>query len=377
MKTEFVLREWRFGQPQAERLVASLLHLEGFENVDPQHPLGGPDGLKDVKCRKDGLCWIAAAYFPPTIKEFTEIRKKFEDDFSGVAKNDAQAFAFFVNQHLTVTERGLLISEAGDIRAEIYHLERMRGLLDAPKGCGIRLEYLRIAMTEEEQFAFWSSMNQDVVRKLVDHEMRRDAQFRSLDSKLDTILQRTNALELALAKGASHLAIPNDTSVEIEMPTRSLSLTTLCWLHRIVSQEIGLPEAVSGRLRAVNVWIGPPGSSPGSATYVPPPPDQLVPLTQAWITWWKREHRRLESGTREKIVNSLAEFFHRFLNIHPFLDGNGRVALILLDQAARELLNQGVTKELTSDLPAYYAALAAADRGDLTAVKLRITAALT
>lgn len=64
--TEGILGDWRFGQAQAERLVATLFYLEHFEDVDPRHPLGGPDGLKDVLCRKDGAVWIAAAFCPPT-----------------------------------------------------------------------------------------------------------------------------------------------------------------------------------------------------------------------------------------------------------------------------------------------------------------------
>lgn len=59
--TEGTLRDWRNGSTQAERLCAALLHLESFEDVDPQHPLGGPDGLKDVRCNRNGKVWIAAA----------------------------------------------------------------------------------------------------------------------------------------------------------------------------------------------------------------------------------------------------------------------------------------------------------------------------
>lgn len=44
LPTETALREWRFGQTQAERLLAALMHIEGYEGVDPQNPLGGPDG---------------------------------------------------------------------------------------------------------------------------------------------------------------------------------------------------------------------------------------------------------------------------------------------------------------------------------------------
>jgi len=46
--TETVLQDWRYGQVQAERLCAELLYLGGYQLVDPQCPLGGPDGLKDV-----------------------------------------------------------------------------------------------------------------------------------------------------------------------------------------------------------------------------------------------------------------------------------------------------------------------------------------
>lgn len=376
MTTESALRDWRYGQTQAERLVAALLHLEGFEAVDPQHPLGGPDGLKDVLCWKDGLSWVAAAYFPATPSTLRTIKSKFTDDFVGVASNSAQAFAFFVNQPLTVGEREQLRALAGQTRAEVYHLERIRSLLDAPKGCGIRLEYLRIPMTEAEQWAFWSSMNQDVVRKLVDHEARREAQMRSLDEKLNLILERTNAIGFALTEHPSHLGTAGQAPESIEMPTASLSLSTLCWLHRVITEDSGLPEAVRGRLRSVSVWIGPAGSSVETATYVPPPPEELVSLTNSWIAWWKEQHTSLKYYGRDEAISALAEFHHRFLRIHPFLDANGRLARTLLDQAARELLNQGVAAEFTDDAPAYYAALAAADKGDITSLKSRISATL-
>lgn len=376
MTTESALRDWRYGQTQAERLVAALLHLEGFEGIDPQHPLGGPDGLKDVLCRKDGLSWVAAAYFPTTPSTLRAIQSKFEDDFAGVAVNNAQAFAFFVNQALTVGERQQLQVLAGQTRTEVYHLERIRSLLDAPKGCGIRLEYLRIPMTEAEQWAFWSSMNQDVVRKLVDHEARRDAQMRLLDDKLNLILERTNAIGFALADQPSHIGNTARVSESIEMPTASLSLTTLCWLHRVITEDDGLPEAIRGRLRSVNVWIGPVGSSLETATYIPPAPEELVTLTNSWIEWWIGQHKRLQSSSKEEVIAALAEFHHQFLRIHPFLDANGRLARTLLDQAARELLNQGVASEFTDDVPAYYAALVAADKGDLGSLKSRISATL-
>jgi hypothetical protein len=64
MTTEQVLRDWRFGSTQAERLCAALLDLEGYVDIDPQHPLGGPDDRKDVVCRRGRRKYVAAVYFP-------------------------------------------------------------------------------------------------------------------------------------------------------------------------------------------------------------------------------------------------------------------------------------------------------------------------
>ena len=42
------LLNWDRGQAPSERLAAIILSKEGFKGVDPSHPLGGKDGLKDM-----------------------------------------------------------------------------------------------------------------------------------------------------------------------------------------------------------------------------------------------------------------------------------------------------------------------------------------
>jgi hypothetical protein len=61
--TELRLSFWRDGSTQAERLAAAVLRLSGYEEIDPQNPLGGPDGKKDILCQKGGLTWVAARRF--------------------------------------------------------------------------------------------------------------------------------------------------------------------------------------------------------------------------------------------------------------------------------------------------------------------------
>ena len=376
MTTEAALRDWRYGNTQAERLCAAMLYLESFKDVDPQHPLGGPDGLKDVRCSKDGKTWIAAAYFPPTPPTFSEIRTKFDDDFGGVAVNGAEAFAFFVNQPLTIGEREDLQSRSGGVPVEIYHLERIRALLDSPKGCGIRLEYLRIPMTESEQWAFWSTMNYDVVRKLSENEIRRDAQMKSVQKTLEKLLARTTAIEMNLHGSPSSLQKGSPQIESVEMPTASFSAATVCWLQRLLTEDLALPEAVRGRFRGVQVWIGSSESTKETARYVPPPPELVPKLVDEWLAWWHERHRDLRGKSKEEIVAGLAELHHRFLVIHPFMDANGRIARTVTDQATRELLNEGIGQEFVEDVAAYYSALAAADKGDLKPLQDRIKAAL-
>lgn len=111
---------------------------------------------------------------------------------------------------------------------EIYHLERIRALLDAPKGCGIRLEYLRIPMTESEQWSFWSTMNYDVVRKLSENEVRHDAQMKSVQDTLNKILARTTAIEMNLHGSPSSLQQTSPPVESVEMPTASFSAASVC-----------------------------------------------------------------------------------------------------------------------------------------------------
>ncbi len=374
MSTESVLKDWRFGQTQAERLVCDLLHVEGFESVDPQHPLGGPDGTKDLVCSRDGVRWIAAAYFPSTLPSFADIKSKFSHDLAGLSKNNATGFAFFLNQYLTIGQREELIKLAGAAPTEIYHLERVRGLLDAPKGCGLRLQYLRIPMSEEEQWSFWHAMNHDVGRQLAAQENRRELQFQTIEQKLDLVLARTRAIGFSLTQDRSHI-LKEDVE-NFDMPTASVSISAVCWLHRVITEDTNLPEAVRGRFRAVNVWIGPQASTAETATFVPIPPEEVPIRLTELLQWWRDRHRVLVGAGRYEILVSLAEFHHGFLKIHPFLDANGRLARVLLDQAARELLNRAVGREFTSDPSAYYLALQAADKGDMSQLITRLTAAL-
>ena len=117
------LREWTDGQAPSEGLAAQLLLFDGYENVDPVHPHGGPDGGKDLLCTKDGLRCLVAVYFPRGQQKLTKIKSKFRGDFQKAKSQQPpiNRFLFVTNQELRLAEPALLEElnrkiVAGDLR---------------------------------------------------------------------------------------------------------------------------------------------------------------------------------------------------------------------------------------------------------------------
>ncbi|HEY5556271.1 hypothetical protein [Acetobacterium sp.] len=158
------LLEWDRGQASAERLAAIILNSDGFQDIDPSHPLGGRDGLKDLLLSFNGCNWIGGVYFPRGQKSFSEIKEKFKHDFDGVSQNGASGFVFVTNQELRLSERKELSENDTQVDVKIYHLERMASILNTPIHYGVRLDFLDIDMTKEEQLALFAVKDQKMTR---------------------------------------------------------------------------------------------------------------------------------------------------------------------------------------------------------------------
>ena len=158
------LLNWDRGQAPSERLAAIILSKEGFKGVDPSHPLGGKDGLKDMVLSFNGKRWIGAVYFPRGQQSFSDIKSKFTHDLSGIDTNNAEGFAFVTNQELRLSERKILTEISPKVDIQIYHLERIASLLNTPSCYGIRMEFLDIEMSKEEQLSFFADNEQRLVR---------------------------------------------------------------------------------------------------------------------------------------------------------------------------------------------------------------------
>lgn len=143
-ETWHCLLNWNSGSTLSERLAGQILQDQGYEDYDPIHPLGGPDGGKDALCRKNGKNWIVAVYFPRGPKTFKVIKDKFRLDFAGVEKNQVDGIIFVTNQILTEGERKELKFLGKSALVEIYHLERLVAVMDQSRMTSTRKQYLGI-----------------------------------------------------------------------------------------------------------------------------------------------------------------------------------------------------------------------------------------
>ena len=93
-------------------------------------------------------------------------------------------------------------------------------------------------------------------------------------------------------------------------------------LHGKLMSGVRGHNAAPGRFRTTQNWIGPPGCTLATASYVPPPPGEVEPCLAAW------EKFLHESDLPPLVTVALAHY--QFEAIHPFLDGNGRVGRLLI-----------------------------------------------
>ncbi|MFE7062946.1 hypothetical protein ACFVAD_12420 [Sutcliffiella sp. NPDC057660] len=152
-ETRYRLIEWTEGKPASERLGGYILSVSDYKKIDPSQPLGGRDGKKDLICEKEGIKWIAACYFPRGQKIFSVIRNKFSGDLIGVKRNKAKGIVFITNQAITVNQRETL-KNLTNLEVEIFHQERILGILNSPIGFAARQEYLGLNMTIEEKISY-------------------------------------------------------------------------------------------------------------------------------------------------------------------------------------------------------------------------------
>jgi len=125
----------------------------------------------------------------------------------------------------------------------------------------------------------------------------------------------------------------------------TISETLIKNLHELIIQDID--KDIAGSYRNVDVFITGTKHKPPSALEVPQKMSGLV-------SWARKNYGKMN------IVEFSAIFHHKFVHIHPFRDGNGRVGRLLMNIF---LMKYGfpITIILNNDRKKYYRVLSEAD----------------
>ena len=107
------------------------------------------------------------------------------------------------------------------------------------------------------------------------------------------------------------------------LKTLPISLRLIREIHKKLMKDVRGGNLTPGEFRRTQNWIGPAGSTIMTATYVPPPVDEMK---QALGDLEKFIH----AGSDVPALVRAALIHYQFEALHPFLDGNGRVGRLLM-----------------------------------------------
>lgn len=122
-----------------------------------------------------------------------------------------------------------------------------------------------------------------------------------------------------------------------------LSLRLLKEIHSVLLSKGRGKECDPGKFRRSQNWIG--GSRPGTATFVPPPPEYVQECMG------KLELFLHDQPEKTSVLIKAALAHVQFETIHPFLDGNGRLGRLIITLL---LCSEKVLKEPMLYLSLYF-----------------------
>jgi Fic family protein len=102
-----------------------------------------------------------------------------------------------------------------------------------------------------------------------------------------------------------------------------LSIRLFREIHHKLMEGVRGSRLTPGELRRSQNWIGPGGCTLAEATFVPPPPEEIIGLLGDL-------EKFLHDESRLPLLVNIGLAHAQFETIHPFLDGNGRIGRLLI-----------------------------------------------
>ena len=97
---------------------------------------------------------------------------------------------------------------------------------------------------------------------------------------------------------------------------KDLSLKTILYWHKRLFEST--KKDITGRIRRHQVAIS-------GSKFVPPSPAEVYPLLREFFKWYERNRKKLHPVELAALVHL------KFVTIHPFADGNGRISRLIMN----------------------------------------------
>jgi Fic family protein len=107
------------------------------------------------------------------------------------------------------------------------------------------------------------------------------------------------------------------------LKTLPVSLRLIREVHAKLMEGVRGGNLTPGKFRKSQNWIGPAGSTIETATYVPPPLDEMQSALHDLENF-------IHAETEVPLLARAGMIHYQFEAIHPFLDGNGRIGRLLI-----------------------------------------------
>jgi len=165
------------------------------------------------------------------------------------------------------------------------------------------------------------------------------AQVRAMSEGQDVLVERKQKLEVSNCLAAMRWVLKNKNKPVTEKG--------LLFVHTRMIKGL-LPIVRSGRYRSVQNYVV---DARNIVVFTPPAPAKVAGRLKDLFMW-------LKGDDLHPLVRS-AVFHHEFLTIHPFVDGNGRVARavsqwFLWEKGIDPLITLGMDDFFAQDRPRYY-----------------------
>jgi Fic family protein len=115
-------------------------------------------------------------------------------------------------------------------------------------------------------------------------------------------------------------------SMETKPDTLDLTMQQLIDMNSAILNDLGLP----GGLRQTQDGIA-------QRKVLLPKPDELVHLVERYLAWLKEKVNELKPDDVKGAISLACDAHTRFMHIHPFADGNGRLARLISALVVRKV----------------------------------------